>query len=330
MDKKALIRFLNGLSPVEEAARIKRWLDQPNSKEEIERFFLEDWDGPLDDVNKEELDEILKRIHHEVKKGKKPLKPVNVSFYLKVAASIVLVCSLAFVFYKISNENVINKQEEPVTVNYRETKVGEKLKLFLPDRTYVVLNSSSSIEFDSGYGKVNRNIKIQGEAYFKVSKIDKLPFIVDSGELTTTAIGTEFNVSTRDGIEEIALSEGEVLVQSEADYYSALELSPGESALLSQNQLKSRSFDPHAKMAWKEGIIKFKNKSLKDIFSDLETWYGVTIAVPNDLNLNRKISGEFNNENLENVLHGLSFSMGFKFKLYENTVTIDKVSSPAK
>nr|WP_241265234.1 FecR family protein [Algoriphagus aestuariicola] len=215
--------------------------------------------------------------------------------------------------------------QETLKVYSRETKVGEKLRIRLPDQTYVVLNANSRIEFDSDYGKSKRSIKVSGEAFFDVASNEKVPFIVDSGELQTTALGTEFNVFSRDGIEKIALTEGKVKVEIEnLPTADTKFLEPGQMATLKENtgEISSSSFDPTILTAWKEGRIRFRRTSLKDIVANLQTWYGVEIQVKKTINLNRKVSGEFNNESLENILEGLSFSMGFSFSINENQVSI--------
>ncbi|WP_268033429.1 FecR family protein [Algoriphagus sp. PAP.12] len=326
MEKEKLIKFLNGACTPQEEEQIRNWLDQQDSQEELSKMFQNSWDSIEQTSQGPQLDKILHKVHQQIgsEKGKK-VRSINSNF-IGIAASLILFAALAFMFFDFG-KSTPEQALEIATVYKRETKSGEKLKLRLPDQTYVILNSNSSIEFDSDYGKEKRYIKIQGEAYFDVASNKEKPFIVDSGELHTTALGTEFNVLSRNGIEEIALTEGRVKVEIEdtgaiAGLFETLD--PGQKATFKENDSKiiNSNFDPSIVTAWKEGRIQFKRKRLKDIFSDLQNWYGVEFQVPLSLNMNRKVSGEFNNESLKNILEGLSFSMGFNYSIQDNSVII--------
>jgi ferric-dicitrate binding protein FerR (iron transport regulator) len=326
LEKEKLIKFLNGACTPQEEEQIRNWLDRQDSQEELSKMFQNTWDSIEQTSKGSQLDKILHKVHQQIgsEKGKK-VRSINSNF-IGIAASLILFAALAFMFFDFG-KSTPEQGLELATVYKRETKSGEKLKLRLPDQTYVILNSNSSIEFDSDYGKEKRYIKIQGEAYFDVASNKEKPFIVDSGELHTTALGTEFNVLSRNGIEEIALTEGRVKVEIEdtgaiADLFETL--GPGQKATFKENDSKiiNSNFDPSIVTAWKEGRIQFKRKRLKDIFSDLQNWYGVEFQVPLSLNMNRKVSGEFNNESLKNILEGLSFSMGFNYSIQDNSVII--------
>jgi len=326
LEKEKLIKFLNGACTPQEEEQIRNWFDRQDSQEELSKMFQNTWDSIEQTSKGPQLDKILHKVHQQIgsEKGKK-VRSINSNF-IGIAASLILFAALAFMFFDFG-KSTPEQGLELATVYKRETKSGEKLKLRLPDQTYVILNSNSSIEFDSDYGKEKRFIKIQGEAYFDVASNKEKPFIVDSGELHTTALGTEFNVLSRNGIEEIALTEGRVKVEIEdtgaiADLFETLD--PGQKATFKENDSKiiNSNFDPSIVTAWKEGRIQFKRKRLKDIFSDLQNWYGVEFQVPLSLNMNRKVSGEFNNESLKNILEGLSFSMGFNYSIQDNSVII--------
>lgn len=327
MEKEKLIKFLNGACTQQEEEQIKKWLDQHGSDEKVNEIFRDTWDNIQKAPKVPQLDKILQKVHQKIDpdKGRK-IRSINNNF-IGIAASLILFAALAFMFFDFGKSTPDQPQQELATVFKRETKAGEKLKLRLPDQTYVIVNSNSSIEFDSDYGKENRFIKIQGEAYFDVAPNKEKPFIVDSGELHTTALGTEFNVFSRNGKEEIALTEGKVKVEVEDSLATSIlseTLDPGEKATFKENDSKitNSDFDPSILTAWKEGRIQFKRKRLKEIFSDLQNWYGVEFQVPLNLNTNRKVSGEFNNESLENILEGLSFSMGFTYSIQDNDVNI--------
>jgi ferric-dicitrate binding protein FerR (iron transport regulator) len=71
---------------------------------------------------------------------------------------------------------------------------GSKSILTLPDGTKLWVNSGSKLSYQSDFAKSNRNIYLEGEAYFEVAKNKKLPFIVHTGNVHIRALGTAFNV----------------------------------------------------------------------------------------------------------------------------------------
>lgn len=78
---------------------------------------------------------------------------------------------------------------------------GETFKVVLSDGTEVFLNSDSRLAYPTVFKGKERVVSLEGEAYFKVTKDAKHPFIVKSGNLQVRVLGTEFNVRSYSPIE---------------------------------------------------------------------------------------------------------------------------------
>src|SRR5690606_23420195 len=150
----------------------------------------------------------------------------------------------------------------------------EKLTIILPDQSEVIMNSLSKLRFGSDYGKTERLIHLEGEAFFDVSPDPEKPFMVHSKNVVTTALGTAFNVYSRDKRVEIHLTEGKVSVKNEVQ---EVDLNPGEMAAV-RDSIDVGVFDEIQVTAWKEGKITFQKKKISEILSLLEKWYGVTFT----------------------------------------------------
>lgn len=199
--------------------------------------------------------------------------------------------------------------------NLSSTKAGEKLKIILPDKSTVLLNSLSQLSFDSDFGKKERIVHLEGEAYFKIESNPGKPFKVLSGGVVTTALGTSFNAYCRDGEIVVSLVEGTVRVSQKM---GEVVLDPGIQALFSQYKglgFRTEKFDPEKTTAWKEGKIRFESRPLKEILDKLEVWYGVSIIVEEKVDKYRKVTGLFDNESLDNLIHGLSFSLNLNYMI---------------
>ena len=93
-----------------------------------------------------------------------------------------------------------------------ETGKGERATVVLPNGTKVSLNSESSFTYPASFGKTDRNVHLQGEAYFEVAHDEELPFIVQAKQTYVKVLGTTFNIHTLpdDDWVETALVNGKV------------------------------------------------------------------------------------------------------------------------
>ncbi|MEL7001994.1 MAG: FecR domain-containing protein [Bacteroidota bacterium] len=255
----------------------------------------------------------------------------SISLFIKIAAAILLVAISTFLLQYKANDN---DKQLPSTHNSstlsKSTLAGQKLSFKLPDGSSVKLNALSKLTFSQSIGSSKREVFLEGEAFFEVVKDPERPFIVNTTELSTTALGTSFNVKAYkvDNDHEISLLTGSVMVEkiqgAAADEPNIL--LPGDQITYSkEHDLMHRSkFNEDKDIAWRDGTIVFEETSFKNVIKTLERWYGVQFEVINESNKTKEnFSGVFANENLERVLEILSFSGGFTFEIQKDLVTIE-------
>ena len=329
LEDKKLISYIKGKATRKEREEVLNWLEQPGSREELDKLVERYLDNPgWDNDDETDYPKLLNNIHGRIRQSEGKADKGE-SWYpkslLKIAAGLLLF-GLG-IFYVIGEFGFGFKEVTVVAEEFssitKETGVGEKLTLTLSDGTKVTLNALSKVGFTSGYGKSERLISLEGEAYFEIAPDEKRPFKLETGPVTTTALGTAFNAFSREGHIKIALTEGKVNVES---VNQMVELTPGKMALLDSvgemPELSVTPFDQSKVIAWKEGRIAFDRKPLKEILKDLEDWYGVRMEVQKGVDVNRKVIGEFNNRSLKDILVGLDFSMGLEHKIVGDQVTI--------
>ena len=143
----------------------------------------------------------------------------------------------------------------------------------LPDGTHVVLNSQSTLLYPEEFTGSTRSVFLMGEAYFKVKPDKDKPFIVKANDFQVTALGTEFNVNAYPENVELKamLVNGKIKVEFN-DLSSTVILNPDEELVYNTStkvaQVAVASADEA--IAWKNGILLFKNMKLDDIFTTLE------------------------------------------------------------
>lgn len=123
---------------------------------------------------------------------------------------------------------------------------------------------------------------MEGEAYFKVTKDAKHPFIVKSGNLQVRVLGTEFNVRSYSPIDvRVTLITGKVAVSDTCGIHS-VEMMPGQSAQLSSDgTFAVNEVDIESFLYWKEGFFYFDDVALVDMMKEIGRWYNIDIEFRN-------------------------------------------------
>jgi len=95
-----------------------------------------------------------------------------------------------------------------------ETPRGQKSFVKLPDGSEVWLNAKSRLVYHT-FSSDRRQVELKGEAFFKISRNEKAPFVVITDECDVKVLGTTFNVMAYNefGRKEITLLSGKVKVQ---------------------------------------------------------------------------------------------------------------------
>ena len=185
----------------------------------------------------------------------------------------------------ISYEKMVNDDSEKLVYHELVIPRGGEFSLTLSDGTEVYMNADSKLRFPTKFGKNERVVELEGEAYFQVARNEKSPFIVKSSCMAIKVLGTEFNVSaySEDSVIQTTLVRGSVEVSSERGGQSVV-LHPGEQSVLNRQDysLSVCTVDVSYAMAWKEGRLRFKEKPLSEVMKVISRWYDVEVVYEED------------------------------------------------
>lgn len=215
---------------------------------------------------------------------------------------------------------VATSQVEEHTVVVPE---GKNIKLTLTDGTEVWLNANSRLTYPTSFRGKERQVSLQGEAYFKVAHDAQHPFVVKSGKMETCVLGTEFNIHAFDADHpHVTLVKGRVRVSSSINNKV---LTPGEDALVdNQGEIKISDVDVNDIVCWKDGIQLFNDASLRDILTQLGSWYNVSVICHDNALLNSHLHYMYDrHQGLEEALKLLNGITNNKVKLHKNTILIE-------
>ena len=180
----------------------------------------------------------------------------------------------------------------------KSTDRSEYKYLLLPDSTQVWLNAGSSLDFPDHFDESKREVILSGEAYFDVKHADKVPFIIHTGEIETSVLGTAFNIKAYPGRKNviIAVKRGRVRVSRNNQFVATLTV--GQEIKLSNkdSDIARKNIAETEVAAWQQGNMQYEDESFEDVIADLERMYNVNIRVEKQTVQNLKISTSFRRE----------------------------------
>lgn len=291
---------------------IYKWLNHELNAQELEAFQqLEDYEAlskmdiglkhfkaPYYSVS-DELQSVSHRIQQK-KSQKKHWLPIA----LRIAA--ILVVCLGVYFYTTT-----------LDTNFK-TLASQKQTIVLPDASTVHLNALSEVSFNKHHWSNNREVQLEGEAYFKVAKGST--FVVKTNTGTVTVLGTEFNVKQRNNYFEVVCYEGLVNV-----IYNAhdVNLPAGQGFLIRDGKLIATEKENLPAPSWIENYSHFISVPYKEVLAEFERQYGMKIDLKrvDDLQL---FTGSFTHNNMEVALKSITLPLKLTYIKTNHTITLKR------
>lgn len=160
---------------------------------------------------------------------------------------------------------------------------GSTLRVVLPDGSEATLNSGSRLTYPAQFSGTRREVNLYGEAFFSVKKDARHPFVVKSGSINTTVLGTQFDVKNYGtATPTVTLVEGKVMLTDSLGTHHLI-LKPGQSASMGQQgELRlNTDTDVESSLSWKEGYLYYDNVSLEQMMNEVGRWYNVDVICRN-------------------------------------------------
>lgn len=251
--------------------------------------------------------------------------------YLKIAALWIFLFGLGTIFSMlfIKPARLLNLNSEVSVLAPR----GSKAMTVLPDGTVVWLNAGSKIEYKIPYNKPVREVEMEGEAYFDISKDPEHPFTVNAGEMIIKAYGTQFNVKAypEEKAVETTLVEGSVSVEIKNKPSNKTMLRPRDQAIYyrptstrSENFLVTKGIDPSLYTLWINDRLQIKAETLEDLAIMLERKYNVTIHFDNNSLRDLRFTGIIENETIEQILELIKISSNVDYRIDGREIWLSK------
>ena len=305
-------RYLAGESSPDEAAAVRRWLDENRADAELL--------AALDMASRQAAAAPAVNVEAALAAVKSRAKAGARQTALRFGGFATVAAAAAIAALVLPWRDIIER-EVPATVAPARvafsTAVGQTDSLRLPDSSLAVLGPGSSIVYTSTADA--RMVQLQGQAFFRVVHESRRTFSVRAGATTIRDIGTAFSVHSDPGEPvRVVVTEGAVEV---IGLDSAM-LREGDVAVVSAGGAVEtrRGAGMPDDVAWTTGRLVFRDAALADVITDLRRWYGVEVRVSDSTLLRRHFTGSFAGEPAQRVLDVIALAIPMRIERRGDTV----------
>jgi len=258
----------------------------------------------LSELNKP-MNNTLNQIKSKINKQPK-IKPKVLSLYTKFTLGIAASLLLFFGIYsKFANQTVIYS-----------TDFGQQQTIALLDGSEVILNGNSTLKYNKKTWQNKRELNLDGEAYFKVTKGKKFTVITKNGSVSV--LGTQFNVNSKNNFFKVFCFEGKVKVITKNDKEHILTPNKGVVVIgKTEREILRKQNNP----SWLKGVRTFENTPLSEVISEMENQFKIKIN-KNNIDDSVLFTGGFDDKNLNSALKSVFKPLQISYKINNKTIDL--------
>jgi transmembrane sensor len=371
IDIVLLSKYLNNETDEEETLQVTEWVNASTNHKAIFEKLKKAWDITIQgagmqewDVQKSKEQFLLKLIQFESTTANNSRNPFNLNWrniktIIGYAAVILVLIGLPsyFIyqhFIRETNDSLTDK-----SFTFIMAPKGSKSEMVLADGSKVWLNAGSSIKYGANFNKKNREVILDGEAYFDIAKNKNKPFLVHTGKITLRVLGTAFNVKSYkdENTVETTLIRGAVNVEkNEKDgSTSNYSLKPNQKAIYNKTKDEIKFYDLADKesaktskektsvanknldledktepvsslveqdISWKDGYFLVFDETLEDIMTKIERRFDLKIEFKNEEIKKLRYSGKIKETTPEQILEALKITSPIGYEMSGKQVVI--------
>lgn len=320
-DIEKIERYVNGQSDDKEKSWIESLFSKGESNDGLRNHLNEDWDMILKDssIPGVDLNLLLDRVHHIIRKKEillrqKPLQRF-IRIYMKAAAILILPLLVAggLLYNYMGNKDKLIADQLVSSMIY--APMGSRVSFNLPDGTTGMLNSGSHLSYSLPFAN-NRQVKLEGEAWFEVKKDKDHPFEINAGNSKVKVLGTSFNLSAypSENYVEVVLQEGKVEF-ADKEHDKKITLLPSERLVFQNGDINKTKTDPAKYNAWTEGKLVFRGDPMSEVARRIERWYNVKVTLADSELVKYSFRGTFEDDTIDEVLKFLAMTSPISYTI---------------
>jgi ferric-dicitrate binding protein FerR (iron transport regulator) len=340
LDIKLLTKYIAGEAAPEEVQSIERWLEESPDHLEMMNKLEKIWDlaseeesgGVLFNTNQDwavlqsriEDDNLLAENRTQARGS---IFGLNTTW--SIAVRVAAIFLLAGLFGLYTYKMFYTPAPENPAVPLKEITMNPGLRggVTLSDGTKVYLNSHSKITLPSVFSADTREVTLEGEAYFEVAKNPNKPFIIKTKGAIVQVLGTSFVVRSYEGDKTVqtVVEEGVVSFRpANMPINEGVILTKGKLARLNlkNNMMETEQVDDlDIYLSWKDGYLKFKNTTMKEVAKQLERKYAIKVEFDCKKIADLHLTAELKSRSMKNVIQTISNSLDLHYHIDDKKIT---------
>lgn len=312
---KLLDRYLKSTASPAERDLVENWLLTPDQEPTV-------WEQMDENSQKKWLESVFERIEHTIEEKKVvKLSPPNKWWKNWVAVAAIITAFLViFSFWPYLTEEF----SSPTLVHLKMPE-ATKQQITLSDGSRVWINAGSELKYAAEFKGDTREVYLSGEAYFDIKKDPKHPFIVHTGKLTTTVLGTAFNIKTdaKNKQIKVTVTRGKVKVSNGKQTLGLLIPDQQMVYNTADQTYQQYKVDATKSINWLPNDLFFDNATFGEAAKILGERFNVKIEFANEQIKNCRFSGTaMAHKEIEEILEVICRFNNSTYKRERNTITI--------
>jgi ferric-dicitrate binding protein FerR (iron transport regulator) len=310
-----LLRFILKQTTQQEEKEVLDWLNEDETRYQLLEKLLRAnalHAKHQSSLQKSDLEAIPLRPQHK--------KTQHLFFRIAAIFTGLFIASFAIYFLVTSN----TQEWETIATNR-----GQQKEITLADGTKIWLAPASELQYTKTYSGKNRLVKLDGQAYFSVTHDKAKPFQVQTLNSVIQVLGTKFNVNAYSNETETStiLVEGKVnvqLINNNGKKIADQLLFPSQKCTFNKTTEKKsvHKVDLAHELAWRDNRLSFKNETFFQIAKKIERHYDVNVVFQDGSLTEKRFTGEFDNETIEDVLETFQEWSSFEYTIENKVINL--------
>ena len=312
-----LAKYVAGEMTEPEIEKFEAIVNSDPSNKKLVNSTISDWE--IIGTNKTELpntdnawNRLKTRIEQEASSAQNRSRKPAITRWAVAAMAIIIVASTYFAL-NIKQQNIIIKGASGLTT----------LVHTLPDGSRVFLEGNSQISYTKRFAKNNRNVTLNGEAFFDITKNPKIPFVIETQNTSIKVLGTSFSVKSGSKTDfELVVQTGSVSIKQKNSNTKSIIAAPGDRVTLIDNHLAISKENIAPLQNLKNKRLQFKDEPLANIIQTINKAHQTNIALGSTALGNRKLTVTFMNNSVQSMVEIISNALELEVLYDENTITL--------
>ncbi len=234
--------------------------------------------------------------------------------FARIAAMVIVVAGMGWLVFEVA---------APDKMTVASSADERNIEVLLADGSKIYLNRDSKLTYPEEFGRNNRKVSLEGEAFFDIAPDASKPFIIDAGRATVRVLGTSFNVMTDNGHNEVEVlvASGKVLLTS-ADGEQSVTLDPeyvGKVSPESSSQARNTNINY---LSWHTDMLVYDGERLEVVFEDLRRTFNIDITAGDPAINNYRLTSPFERQPHDTIIKLICTTFNLRSVGGEGTYTL--------